>query len=85
MADIAQENCIRLRKNEKKDECRFDPGPSRLSSLARTADDMIVMLQSQYMDLNRDRSSSNTVLSLLPYVLCDGRDCARNLRQIEKE
>ncbi len=41
------------------------------------SDNRIVVLQSQYIDLNRDRGSSNAILYFLLYKLCDVRRCAR--------
>jgi len=48
-------------------------------------DNRIVVLQSQYIDLNRDRGSSSSILYILLYILCDVRRCARLLHNINIE
>jgi hypothetical protein len=58
------------------------PARGHLSHLAATIDDLIVVLLSQYIDLDRDRGSSNSILFVLSYILCVVRRCARLLCNI---
>ncbi len=45
----------------------------------RRLDNRIVVLMSQYIDLNRDRGSSSSILHFVLYILCDVRRGARIL------